>query len=953
MFDKLVLDVSAWLIGTIFAFGGTVGHGRATHRYGVGAAGTARIVPNPQFPAHPFFRPGAEFPVQIRHATVTFPDDATLDVRSGSLKFSHNPAEAPLDLVMNSGETIAFWNIPSFFAASKAVRGGERGGRILVETSPDAAAGTLDSVRRAPDSFTQITTFSKVCLGFTGLDGIPRLVKFRLLPEDRGPDQGIPGPQDRATPWKQARFENETRPVDYLRTEFLQRFKDGKTITRHLQLQLHHPVPPSGSDYIYNGAQRWDPETHPWMDLATVTLTRALTLEEVEGLQFRVSRLPEGMNIPPANSIHDYTSLAYVRSRVYPRAQGWRLRAYAARDQVGPRDYPAAIETNRVVQEAVGRLVHADAAGAPLHHVRVELIDRDVGGADALGEAVTDTDGRFRIRFNPPAAGRGDRADLALQVVALEAYRDADGADQQRRTVVFTLPGPNDFQGALWDAGEIRISWWEYDTTARFARAALVDGKPPQAFAPGTEEGFVKEVAGIAVTRAAHLAVSAVDPTRPSLHHIQEAYPTNLTQQLGAESRSDAFFGERMLNGFHPVLFEQDPDAAGGLRYRVDDSGYESNAARDLPLVDARFAIVDGKLLPTRITLAFRVPGQTAAGSPNGPAVTYTPADGERWLEAKRVVRCAWLVDGEVGAHLGGSHLNVEQYAVAAWRNLRKSPLRLLLFPHLQAVVTINRLGDDIIFGPSGILTANSPLTPASVTQRIVDRLATLDWRTFSPRQPVCPNDRFARSAQLYWDVLRLYVDGFFARHGTAIEREWLEIRRFSDDLVGHSVPYQSVARETFRGTPELDDPHALPARRKLGDQLHAVRPVTDTDTPAAGEMDLLKQLSMYAIYFSTFFHTWANDHQAEDGGEVLYCSHSLRNGSMAPEADLDIALLPAEATRQLFFAHSLSARTRGHILANEDGDIPPELGQLLAERRAAFYELGVDIERIRSRVNI
>lgn len=951
MLDKLILDLAAWGIGTVFAFGGTMGHGRATHRNGVGARGTATIVPNPQFPPHPFFQAGRVFPVQIRHATVSFPDDATLDVRSGSLKFSHESDESPLDLVMNTGETIAFWNIPSFINATRAVNGGESGGKRLVETSPDAAAGTIDSVRRAPDSFCQLTTFSKIVLGFTGTDGVRRLVRFRLLPEDRGPDSGIPAGRDLTEPWRQQRIETETRPTDYLRNEFLSRFEGGKKVIRHLQLQLHHPVPPDGSDPIYNGNQRWDPDTHPWMDLATVELTEPLTFEEVESLQFRVNRLPDGMDVPDARSIWDYTSLGYVRSRVYPRAQGWRFKAYGARGVVGPRDYASKLETSRKEQHATGRLVHAD--GAPLHNARVELLDRDVLFPDPLGEAVTDADGRFRIRFNPTGAGRRDEPDLRLQVVSLENYRDDEGDPKQRRIVMHTLDGPDNFEGETWDVGEVSVHWWEYDATAPFARAGLVNGKPPQDFAPGTKEGFAKEVALIALLRAEHLAISALDAALPPLESIQKAYPTNLTQQLGPESRSDAFFGDRMLNGFYPVPLDRDPDNPEGLRYTVDNSMYESAEGRDLPTVDARFVVEGGKLRPTSITLAFRARGHTAPGSPMDPPLTFTPADGAKWLEAKRVVRCAWLVDGEVGAHLAGSHLNMEQYAVAAWRNLRKNPVRDLLFPHLQSVVSINRLGDDIIFGPSGILSANSPLTPSSVNRMILDRLATQDWRTFSPRPPVCANDRFGRSANIVWDVLREHVRDFFAEHRAAIALQWLEIRRMSDDLVGHAVPYQAPRREGRISTNELDDPAALPARRTVGGELRAVRPVTASDAPADGEMELLEQLCTYVIYFCTFFHTWANDHQAEDGGEVLYCSHSLRNGSLAPEEDLSIALTPSQATHQLFFAHSLSARTRGHIMLDEDRDIPPDLPKRLLAKRAALAELGVEIDRIRSRINI
>jgi hypothetical protein len=954
MFQKIALDASAWMIGTLFGLTGFLNKGRATHRYGVGAAGTARIVDDPKFPAHPFFKPGREFPVQIRHATVTFEDDATLDIRSGSLKFSDQPSDSPLDLIMNTGERVAFWNVPSFVTATLAVRDGEAGGKKFIETSPDGAAGTLDSVRRAPASFTQLYFFSKVVLGFTAADGTKMLVKFRLAPEDKGAETGMPTEQDLKTPWKQARVEGDDRPQDYLRTEFLSRFKGGGRVVYHLQMQLHSPVPPDGSDVIYHASRAWDPETHPWLDVATVTLTRALSLEEVEGMKLQFSRLPEGMHVPPARSMDDFTSLGYVRSRVYPRAGWLRLFGYRLRGQVGPRDYPHQIATTRTEQVVTGTLVHADAQGAPLHHASVELIDRDLVGDDALAEGVTDADGKFRLVFNPTAAGCGDKPDLALRVVELDPYVAPDGSDKVNRRVIHTADGPDDFTGAVYDFGKVSVPWWEYDADARFARAGLVDGNPPQDFAPGEKTKFAADVALITITRTAHAAISTVDPEEPSLATIQAAYPVNLTQKLGAESRTDAFFGERLLNGFSPVLFDRDEEHEGGFRYRIRFDQCETNGRYDLANVDVRFALEGAAFLPQSITISFREAGHNEAGAPMTEPFTLTPKDGERWLQAKRVARCAWLVDGEVGDHLGGSHLNVEQYAVAAWRNLRRNPVRRVLFPHLRSVVSINRLGDSIIFGPSGIITANSPLTADAVAKRIIDHLATQDWRTFEPRKPVSSQHRYAKAARLYWEVLTEHVDAFFAAHQPTIEKEWLEVRRFSDDLVHHSVAYQPPPqRATAYCQNELDDPEAAPARVRVGERLSAVRPITQTDTPQAGEIELLKQVCRYAIFKATFFHTWTNNHQVEDAGELLYCSHSLRNGSMAPESDLRIALAPREATEQLFFANSLSVDTKGHVVLNEEGDIPATLPALLVARREAFSEVGVDVSAIRSRVNI
>ena len=141
---------------------------------------------------------------------------------------------------------------------------------------------------------------------------------------------------------------------------------------------------------------------------------------------------------------------------------------------------------------------------------------------------------------------------------------------------------------------------------------------------------------------------------------------------------------------------------------------------------------------------------------------------------------------------------------------------------------------------------------------------------------------------------------------------------------------------------------------RDPGDQTeYAVRPLTASDTPQGDEVAQLKQLCRYLILHATFVHSWSNDRQADDGGEVLYGSLSLRNGSYGAEDDLNIAPAPNDANDQLFFGHALAAATRGRIVRNEDEDIGAGFVAKLKAAEADFAALGVDIDRIRSRINI
>ena len=102
--------------------------------------------------------------------------------------------------------------------------------------------------------------------------------------------------------------------------------------------------------------------------------------------------------------------------------------------------------------------------------------------------------------------------------------------------------------------------------------------------------------------------------------------------------------------------------------------------------------------------------------------------------------------------------------------------------------------------------------------------------------------------------------------------------------------------------------------------------------------------------------HTWANSRQYDDGGELLYNGIALRHGThgvLSPEADLSIAQPPDLSTDQLWFAWMLSTCSYGFITKNEDRDIHPQLIRLLQQKRAAFEEVGVDINTIQSRTNI
>ncbi|WP_244227061.1 lipoxygenase family protein [Corallococcus aberystwythensis] len=604
----------------------------------------------------------------------------------------------------------------------------------------------------------------------------------------------------------------------------------------------------------------------------------------------------------------------------------------------------------------------------PLHHIKVELWDRDFGTPDDfLGETFTRADGTFTIRYDPEDAGEGDHPDLELRFFEPQHTFRQDGRVVETWKRIGSERGPDDHVGREHDFGTLRLPYWEYDPSTPLARLLVVEeGTPPTAYAPGRALAMLKAVAPIELVKRQHQLQIRMGQA-PSLAKIQADYPETTTLRMERESpgssRSDAWFGERLLNGMFSSILDRDPEVPGddqAFRLYLPWNAYEQDGVHCLPDVDLRLRLMDGKLMPQRIILGMREPGATAPGSP----VTrrsYTPANGADWEAAKRMARVSATLDVELGNHLAQCHFNVEQYAIAAHRNLRHNPLRWLLMPHLREVVLINHSANGFLVGPSGYITRASALTEAGINQRLEHLMGSYDWKGFAPATPVCEGHRYAQAGQLFWKLLGEHIDAFFAEHGAAVEEHWQEVRRFSDDLVAHSAP-AFVCRYLRAKVPGKEAPWFVRSERMdLGAKVaepaaRAVSEVTRTDTPQPGEVEALKSLCRYVIFFATFRHAWANNLQWEDAGEVLYSCLGLRwgkAGALSTEEDLDVAPAPDEATEMLWISWMLSRTNYGFLLSNEEEDMHPRLLELLRAHAARFAALGLDVRTVSSRINI
>ena len=112
---------------------------------------------------------------------------------------------------------------------------------------------------------------------------------------------------------------SETRSKDYLKEEFKERLSRGP-VKYKLQLTLHEPKSDDPPDTL-NVARYWDEATHPWLDVADVTLMVLLSPDVTEKMRFNAGNLSPCLELLPARSIYHPNCVVHVRKEVYARTQ--------------------------------------------------------------------------------------------------------------------------------------------------------------------------------------------------------------------------------------------------------------------------------------------------------------------------------------------------------------------------------------------------------------------------------------------------------------------------------------------------------------------------------------------------------------------------------------------------------------------------------------------------------
>ena len=630
----------------------------------------------------------------------------------------------------------------------------------------------------------------------------------------------------------------------------------------------------------------------------------------------------------------------------------------------------------------IGRLTFAKRSdlNIPIHNKRVQLWARTrFFQWRKLSEGITNEEGYFSLPFDMRAAHswwvrKNIRFEI-YQVTDIEKVHDKMVINKVLFKTIFIPKG--DLIGMEYNLRTIQLFFWEYRSECCVPRVVIKhhDVDSPEYYTQGRVTAMTEQMIPVELTKQKHLLQIKRDPASINLQEIQNDYPENLTvaieKRIPGYTRGDDWFGERMMNGMNMATLI--PDKHDSMHYWAKYFGacnYEINNEYAFPSVAIKFKLKEDGL-PTPIEIELR--GQLNAFEKGRyQKRTFTAGSGDKWLQAKRVARVTSALCAELDQHLAGTHLNTEQYSIAIHRNLRLNPLVKLLMPHVKSVVLIDHIADKLLI--TGYIPKATALTADGTEKRARDLLGFQDWKGWKPMNKISHAHNYAKAENLFWEVVGEWVEIFIEENKEEIKKYWFEIYRFSTELVDHAVPlYSSTIDWSNLSVEEKDfyedriaylteeyrlDPTA--ERLVVDGEIKVVSPITLSREydEYSNDMENLKQVCRYIIITSTFMHTWVNEHQYEDIGEVLYSCLGLRfgikeDGIMAPETDLSIAPDLTRSTQMMWFSNLLSRTEYGFIIKNEQGDMDPRFIALLEAKKEAFKELGVDVTQIESRTNI
>lgn len=107
-----------------------------------------------------------------------------------------------------------------------------------------------------------------------------------------------------------------------MKDEIAARIRREGAVHYKLQLQLRDWPEAVSPEFVSSG-EIWSEAEFPWLDIAAITLDRALDYTESMLSTFDIGNHPPSLPVPPATSIDDYHSINHLRLRSWlaPRAR--------------------------------------------------------------------------------------------------------------------------------------------------------------------------------------------------------------------------------------------------------------------------------------------------------------------------------------------------------------------------------------------------------------------------------------------------------------------------------------------------------------------------------------------------------------------------------------------------------------------------------------------------------
>ena len=678
---------------------------RMSHDNGIVARGHIHLDDDlDDIPPNAFFQPGRSFEGVLRHASVTFPDDAGLQVRAASLKFSVGPVRSECDLLMNGGVAAPFWNMDTFWQFMRArMKGGREHLISYFERNPRCYFNVRDALRRNPESFTDQRYYTQTPLRFCAFDGIERYAKFRLVPHDPSIcETGIPLESDLQTPWFQDALPNEMRDWNYLKNEFVERLGSNGVATYTLQIQLLEWKPHHLRSVELSSLYPWDEAEYPWRNLATVMMDDVVTdAREAQRYLFSLRNLPHStLETIPAQGYQDGPSIDRLRLGGY-----WPRRARLAMLRLrGPK---APVADPRLPP-----------AGANAGRTTSIKTSDDVCTRPCVGAGLD----------MPAYYTRRRETDIARGL-----YQYAHGFIRWGASAYDAVKKPFTPQDHPWYQ-EVFL-----DTRTAACRLPKEELKPlppfvrdltqAEKFSAYIEGRLYKIISASTLSSAASLLEGKLSDWKglDAYRHYYWGYRKKPRSLRYWHHNNDIEFARQRLSGTNPMMlrrFTEVPD-----KFPITNADLEGILPAGVTIASAidegrlfwcDYAILEGisvkrgRYLAVPIVLFYK-----PADSPLRPiaiqlrqrggldAPIFTPKDGENgnwlWTAVKAYVQSADAQVHEVVEHLVRAHMIVEVFEIAMHRALPKAhPIHKMLDPHMEFTMAVNNSARTKMLAPDG-----------------------------------------------------------------------------------------------------------------------------------------------------------------------------------------------------------------------------------------------------------